>query len=68
MSKNMELKGINSVCKNESVADAFKKSGYRLRTKKVSWPRAKKQATVQVDCSVLCCSNVLFAEVSNATE
>ena len=47
----MELKGINSVCKNESVKDALKKSGYRLREKKVSWPRMRGVAGVRIDVS-----------------
>ena len=51
MSKNMELKGINSVCKNEVVKDTLKKSGYRLREKKVSWPRMKAVAAVRIDCA-----------------
>ena len=51
MRNNMELKGINSVCKNEVVKDALKKSGYRLREKKVSWPRMKAVAAVRIDCA-----------------
>ena len=47
----MELKGINSVCKNEVVKDALKKSEYRLREKKVSWPRMKAVAAVRIDCA-----------------
>ena len=60
MSKNMELKGINSVCKNEVVKDALKRAGYRLREKKVSWPRMRGQGIMLVDCSRLPCSNALF--------
>lgn len=51
MSKNMELKGINTVCKNEVVKDARKRAGYRLREKKVSWPRMKAVAAVRIDCA-----------------
>jgi hypothetical protein len=47
----MELKGINSICKNESVKDALKRAGYRLREKKVSWPRMKAVAAVRIDCA-----------------
>ena len=60
MSKNMELKGINSVCKNEVVKDALKKSGYKLLEKRVSWPRKRGQGIVLVDCSRLPCQNALF--------
>ena len=45
----MELKGINTKCSNKSVADALKKSGYRLREKKVSWPRMRGVAGVRID-------------------
>ena len=51
MSKNMELKGISTQCKNDVVKDAFKKSGYRLREKKVSWPRMRGVAGVRIDVS-----------------
>ena len=37
----MELKGINTKCSNKSVADALKKSGYKLLEKRVSWPRKR---------------------------
>ena len=47
----MELKGINSICKNEVVKDALKKSGYRLREKKVSWPRMRGVAGIRIDVS-----------------
>ena len=47
----MELKGINTKCSNESVADALKKSGYKLRVKRVSWPRMKAVAAVRIDCT-----------------
>ena len=47
----MQLKGINNKLVNESVADALKKSGYRLREKKVSWPRMKAVAAVRIDCA-----------------
>ena len=56
----MQLKGINNKLVNESVADALKKSGYRLREKKVSWPRMRGQGIMLVDCSKLPCSNALF--------
>ena len=45
----MELKGINSECRNECVADALKRSGYRLREKKVSWPRLQGPAGLRID-------------------
>jgi len=51
MSKNMELKGINNPCKNHVVKDALKKSGYRLREKKVSWPRMQAVAATRIDCA-----------------
>ena len=60
----MELKGINSVCKNEVIKDALKKSGYRLREKKVSWPRMRGSATIQIDCSRISCKNALFLGVT----
>jgi hypothetical protein len=47
----MQLKGINNKLVNESVADALKKSGYRLREKKVSWPRMRGVAAVRIDCA-----------------
>jgi hypothetical protein len=47
----MELKGINTKCKNEVVKDALKKSGYRLCEKKVSWPRMRGVAGVRIDVS-----------------
>ena len=56
----MELKGINSTCKNEVVKDALKKSGYKLLEKRVSWPRKRGQGIVLVDCSRLPCQNALF--------
>jgi hypothetical protein len=56
----MELKGINTKQVNESVADALKKSGYKLLEKRVSWPRKRGQGIVLVDCSRLSCQNALF--------
>ena len=47
----MQLKGINNKQVNECVKDALKKSGYRLREKKVSWPRMKAVAAVRIDCA-----------------
>jgi hypothetical protein len=55
----MELKGINTKCSNESVADTLKKSGYKLLEKRVSWPRKIGQGIVLVDCSKLPCHNAL---------
>ena len=47
----VELKGINTKCSNKSVADALKKSGYKLLEKRVSWPRMKAVAAVRIDCA-----------------
>ena len=56
----MQLKGINNKQVNESVADALKKSGYKLRKNAVAWPRKIGQGIVLVDCSRLPCQNALF--------
>lgn len=56
----MNLKGINEQCKNNAMELAFRKGGYKLRKKAVSWPRLKGPATVQVDCSKVVCNNALF--------
>ena len=45
----MELKGINTVVKSDAMSIAFKKSGYKLRMKKVSWPKLKGPAGLRVD-------------------
>jgi hypothetical protein len=60
MSKTMELKGINDVCKSDTMLVALKKSGYKLLEKRVSWPRKRGQGIVLVDCSRLPCQNALF--------
>ena len=50
MNKTMKLQGINDTCKNDSVKNALKLSGYVLRVKKVSWPRMRGVAGVRIDC------------------
>jgi hypothetical protein len=47
----MKLKGINDECRNDCMKDAFKKSKYKLRTKKVGWPRVKGPGGVRVEVS-----------------
>ena len=37
--------------KNNAMALALARSGYKLRQKKVSWPRAKAVKAIRVDCS-----------------
>ena len=60
----MQLSGIDSTSKSNAMQVAFKNSGYRLREKKVSWPRAKNFRPVQVvDCSRMSCKNVHFLVV-----
>jgi hypothetical protein len=56
----MELKGIDAVCKSEVVKDALKKGGYKLREKKVSWPRMRGNGTILIDCSRAAVTNALF--------
>ena len=48
----MQLKGINSECKNEAVALAFKKAGYKLLEHRVRWPRKRFNSTVGVSKDV----------------
>ena len=45
----MEIVGINGTCQNECVADAFRKINYKLRKKRVSWPRTKAVVGIRVD-------------------
>ena len=45
----MKLVGLNTQCKNNCIQEAFKKSGYRLRSKPVSWPRMKGPAAIRVE-------------------
>jgi hypothetical protein len=47
----MEIKGIDAECKNLVLADAFKRAGYKLREKRLSWPRLKGPVAIRVDCS-----------------
>jgi hypothetical protein len=47
----MQIVGFNSTCKNDCVKDAFKRSGYKLLTRRVRWPRAKAVAAVRIDCA-----------------
>ena len=57
----MTIKGINATCKNDSVKDALKQSGFKIsREKKVTWPRKRGQGIVLVDCSVAPCANAHF--------
>jgi hypothetical protein len=37
--------------KSNAVAIAMAKSGYRLRERKISWPRAKAVKAVRIDCA-----------------
>jgi hypothetical protein len=46
----MNIVGISTRCTGDAMAVAFKKSGYRLRKKAVSWPRMKGVAGVRIDC------------------
>jgi hypothetical protein len=45
----MSLVGINSTVKSSAMADALRRSGYKLRRKPVSWPRLKGPAGIRVD-------------------
>ena len=56
----MELKGTKTKYEGNAMMVALKNSGYRLREKKVSWPRKIGQGIVLVDCSRLPCRNALF--------
>lgn len=56
----MQLKGIETTCKNEVVADALKRAGYALRKERVAWPRVRGQGIVLVDCTKAPCQNALF--------
>ena len=56
----MSIVGINSEVKNNSVALALRKSGYKLRVQKVSWPRRKGPAAIRLDCTTLACRNMHF--------
>ena len=56
----MQLKGINNKQVNESVADALKKSGYKLLEKRVSWPRMRGNGTMLIDCGKSAVKNALF--------
>ena len=46
----MQIVSINTVCKNNSVELALRKANYKLRAKRVAWPRAKGVAAVRIDC------------------
>lgn len=47
----MELKGINTQVTNNTMRDALKRAGIKIRKSTKSWPRRRGPAAVRVDCS-----------------
>lgn len=45
----MDIVGIGGTCKNECVADAFRKINYKLRKKRVAWPRTSAVLGIRVE-------------------
>jgi hypothetical protein len=58
----MQLVGINQQVKNDTMRDALKASGFKIKVRKASWPRRKRNSAegVRVDMSVGEVRNLFF--------
>jgi len=45
----MQLRGINETLRSDAMRLAFKKSGYKLREKRVAWPRTRGPIGIRVE-------------------